>query len=441
MYFHLLVLYLEQILMENIDFDSLYQEVVRPYFEKITDIRRHNTLYRLADTLSSVFAMFSLKSSSLLDFEQRSEKESNNICAVYGISSIPSDSQVRNILDKVDSCHFGALFSQIYGYIKDKGIVSNYAVLSDYVAVSVDGTDFFSSQKVSCPKCLSKTHKNGKVTCHHSMLSAVLVHPDKQEVFPLGNEAIIKQDGETKNDCELNAVERLLETLHQAYAGENFLFLEDALYANSPHIALLNSYGYAYLIRAKAGNNQSLFQHFEQAKAQGSIQEKIIKTKQKEVHKFSYVNHLKLNKSTHTVCNFLAYEYTNNKAEKQTFYWISHLEITQDNVWQMAKVARARWKIENETFNTLKNQGYHLEHNYGHGKQYLAENFAILMFLAFLIDQIQQTTSNIFRKVWKGIGTKKKLWFLLRTTFIWVEVKSMQDVWIGIAQKYRLKLE
>jgi len=427
--------------MGNIDFDTLYREQVRPYFENITDTRGSNTLYGLADTLSSVFAMFSLKNSSLLEFERRSPTENNNVCSVYGISAIPSDSQLRNILDKVDSTHFDALFSQIYRDIKAEKLIKNYEVLSNYEAVSIDASGFFSSRKVSCPKCLSKKHKDGSVTCHHAMLSAVLVHPNKQEVFPLANEAIIQQDGETKNDCELNAVKRLLEKLHKEYAGENFLFLEDALYANSPHIELLNTYNYAYLIRAKQGNNPSLLKHFEEAKQAGRVEDKIVKASKKQIHKFSYVNNIKLNKSTETSCHFLAYEYSNAKGEKKFFYWVTNIKITADNVWEMAKVARARWKIENETFNTLKNQGYHLEHNYGHGKEYLAENFAILMFLAFLIDQIQQAASKIFRKVWKGLGTKKKLWFLLRTTFVWIEVKTMEEVWLLIAQKYRIKVE
>ena len=53
------------------------------------------------------------------------------------------------------------------------------------------------------------------------------------------------------------------------------------------------------------------------------------------------------------------------------------------------RAGRARWKVENETFNTLKNQGYHFEHNYGHGQQHLSVVLAMLMMLAFLLDQVQ----------------------------------------------------
>ena len=222
--------------MKDSTFDSLYQTYVRPYFEDITDIRRPNILYSLSDTLSSVFAMFSLKSPSLLDFEKRNPTESANICSVYSIKAIPSDSQVRNILDDVDANSFKGLFSKLYTHCKNEGLFKEYEVFSAYYHISIDATEFFSSQKRSCPTCLCKQHKNGSVTCHHSILSAVLVHPDKQEVFPLANETIKQQDGTTKNDCELNAVKRLLDTLINEYPKESFLFLEDALYANSPHL-------------------------------------------------------------------------------------------------------------------------------------------------------------------------------------------------------------
>lgn len=426
--------------MQDSTFDSLYQTCVRPYFEDINDSRRSNILYSLSDTLSSVFAMFSLKSPSLLEFEKRSPTENSNICSVYSIKKIPSDSQVRNILDDIDADSFKGLFSKLYTHCKKEGILKEYEVFSAYYPVSIDATSFFSSQKRSCPACLIKEHKDGSITCHHSILSAVLVHPDKKEVFPLANESIQQQDGSTKNDCELNGVKRLLDTLIKEYPNESFLFLKDALYANSPHIELLNSYKMAYIIRAKAGNCKTLFKSFEQLKATDKVSYKAINEKGEE-HQFYYVNDIKLNKSSDTKCNFLMYQYTDVKGNEQLFYWITNLKIDDANVAQLAKIARARWKIENETFNTLKNQGYRLEHNYGHGKKNLAENFANLMFLAFLIDQIQQAVSAIFRTIWKELKTKKKLWHILRTVFIWVEIKSMEEAWIAIAQKYQIRIE
>jgi hypothetical protein len=426
--------------MKNSTFDSVYQTYVRPYFEDIKDSRGANILYSLSDTLSSVFAMFSLKSPSLLEFEKRSPTENSNICSVYAIKKIPSDSQVRNILDNVNADSFKGLFSKLYTHCKNEGILKDYKVFSAYYPVSIDATGFFSSQKRSCPTCLTKAHKDGSVTCHHSILSAVLVHPDKKEVFPLANESIQQQDGTTKNDCELNGVKRLLDTLIKEYPNESFLFLKDALYANSPHIDLLNSHKMAYIIRAKIGNCKSLFHSFKELKATDNVGCKV-SYEEGEKHQFYYVNDIKLNKSSATKCNFLMYHYTDAKGNEKQFHWITNLEIKDTNVVQLAKVARARWKIENETFNTLKNQGYRLDHNYGHGKKNLAENFANLMFLAFLIDQIQQAVSTIFRRIWTELKTKKKLWHILRTVFVWVEIKSMEEAWMAIAQKYQIRIE
>src|SRR5260370_11733147 len=79
------------------------------------------------------------------------------------------------------------------------------------------------------------------------------------------------------------------------------------------------------------------------------------------------------------------------------------------------RAGRARWKIENETFNTLKNQGYHFEHNYGHGEQNLSVVFAMLMMLAFLVDQTQQLCCALFQALWSNLGSKRLLWVRIRT--------------------------
>ena len=66
---------------------------------------------------------------------------------------------------------------------------------------------------------------------------------------------------------------------------------------------------------------------------------------------------------------------------------------------QLVRAARARWKIENEGFNTLKNQGYHLEHNFGHGDQHLSEAFFTLNLLAFFIHQIFELVDGLYQRV------------------------------------------
>jgi hypothetical protein len=90
--------------------------------------------------------------------------------------------------------------------------------------------------------------------------------------------------------------------------------------------------------------------------------------------------------------------------------------------------ARARWKIENETFNTLKNQGYHFGHNFGLGKQHLSEVFVLLMMLAFLVDQIQQLCCPLFQAAWKKWKTKRSLWEKVRSKFHEFHIETMEDL-------------
>jgi hypothetical protein len=105
------------------------------------------------------------------------------------------------------------------------------------------------------------------------------------------------------------------------------------------------------------------------------------------------------------------------------------------------RAGRGRWKIENETFNTLKNQGYNFEHNYGHGERHLATALVILMMLAFLIDQIQQLCCSSFRRLWKKLGTKAKLWAMIRSLFSVLEFDSMKALYRHLGSLYQLQLE
>lgn len=121
--------------------------------------------------------------------------------------------------------------------------------------------------------------------------------------------------------------------------------------------------------------------------------------------------------------------------------FITDLNVTKHNVLECVQLGRSRWKIENETFNTLKNQGYHFEHNFGHGKHHLASNFAQLMMLAFLFDQIQQHTDTDFKMALLKTKTKKKLWQQVRAIFTWIPVSSMQTILQLIANKQQVKIQ
>lgn len=194
--------------------------------------------------------------------------------------------------------------------------------------------------------------------------------------------------------------------------NHKLLGLFDALYANGPHIKLLKKQDMSYIIGIKNGPAYELAKEF---KKEGLLHE-VEWEKDGKYCKVCYWNGFTLNIShPNVLVNYFDYTETNQKTGKVYFSsWITDLTIRKEIVTESVTVAHSRWKVKNsllrslgETFNTLKNQGYHLEHNYGHGKHNLATNFAILTFLVFLIDQMAQYFDSFFQAAWKEKKIKK----------------------------------
>ena len=146
------------------------------------------------------------------------------------------------------------------------------------------------------------------------------------------------------------------------------------------------------------------------------------------VHRFRFVNDVPLNASRADIrVNFIEY-WEIGPDQVQHFSWVTDLRVNQRNVYRLMRGGRARWKIENETFNTLKNQGDNFEHNYGHGEQHLSVVFATLMLLAFLVDQTQQLCWALFQAVWAKLGSKRLLWERMRALFYDYCLDSMREL-------------
>ena len=433
---------MESLKENRYSFGSTYS-YIRQSFEGVMDLRNSRCKYDIGSVLASGFALFSLKSSSVLNFVERTTKESENIKAVYGLKEFVKESQFRSSLDGVEEGELCEIQVGLIHHIWNGGLLSKYRNLGKkWLQVTLDGVEHFNSTEVQCPCCLSRKLKNGKTQYYHSLLAAVLVHPDLKEVLPLETESILNCDGDTKNDCEQNAAKRLLKRLRADYPDWNILISADALYACSPLVELLEELKFAYILNVKPDGHKSLFRQFEGRKARGLVTTHTVEEKE-GIHHFQVAQNLLLNGSATVRVHFMEYQYTNKKGKKTTFTWIFPLYLPMKTTCFMAymRAARARWKIENETFNTLKNQGYNFEHNFGHGKQFLASNFALLMFLAFTVDQIQQIGCKIFKCIYTQIKTKIKIWESLRAVFKIVDIPDMKTAFFNIIQLYALKIE
>ena len=191
---------------KHLSFDPLIK-VIRDAAEKLPD-QRGDSDYSIADAVMSAIAMFSLKDPSLLAFEKRRYDE--NIKNLFRVLNVPSDTQMRTILDPLEPDLLRPMFNDVFRQLQ-RGL-KPYVFHEGCYLLSMDGTGYFSSKKIHCKSCLQKKNsKTGEITYHHQMLGAAVVHPDHKQVIPLAPEPIIKQDGDNKNDCERNAGKRLLQ--------------------------------------------------------------------------------------------------------------------------------------------------------------------------------------------------------------------------------------
>lgn len=414
-------------------------KVVRTGLGKIKDVRAENQKVSLADAAMSAFAIFSLKDPSLLAFDERRTTDAN-LKRVYGIKTVPCDTQMRTILDEVDPEDLRPRYKEIFQELQRGQVVQKLVFMEGCYLLTLDGTGYFASSRVHCPSCLEKkSSKTGEIRYAHQLLGGAIVHPDFAEVVPFAPEAIIKQDGKSKNDCERNAGKRFLEKLRQDHPHLPLILIEDGLSSNAPHIAELRKHNLHFILGVKEGDHKFLFALVAQAEQSGQTSEFECES-EGVLHRFRFINQVSLNESNpDELVNFVEY-WEIKPGKTQHFSWVTDFTVTIVNVFQIMRGGRARWKIENETFNTLKNQGYHFEHNFGHGDKNLSVVFASLMLLAFLVDQAQQLASDLFQAVLEKEGSRIRLWEHMRALFYTFEFTCMEDIFRALLYGFRAQM-
>ena len=407
-------------------------------FQKIPDPRKlsNTTPISFTDVLMSGLAVFGLKFPSLLQYDQNREVLDGNLRTLYHINRPPSDTYLRERLDELDPSFIRPAFKKIFAELQRGKCLEGFEFLEGYYLLSMDGTGEFSSGKVCCEQCCKKEHRDGSVTYYHQMLGACIVHPEKSNVIPFCPETIQNGDGSEKNDCERNAAKRFIDNFRREHPHLKVIILADGIASNAPYIRVLDANEMKYLLGAKPGDHKFLFDLADTSEETKNYE---ILDDKGFLHQFRYLNDVALNKSNPEVrVNFLEYMQTDPKGKEILFSWVTNIRISQDNVFALMRGGRARWKIENETFNTLKNLGYNFEHNYGHGKKYLSTILCLLMLLAFLIDQVQGIACSLFEAARKRAGTYRSVWEYLRVFFQFLPIPSWEWLYQTMAKRQYL---
>jgi hypothetical protein len=416
---------------EHLSGDALYR-LVRSTFRAVPDSRSAAAEIPIGDALMAGFAVFALKAPSLLAFDDQRRNDEANLKSLFGIQHVPSDTQMRTILDDVDPPGLRPAYTDVFRQLQRGKALEPFVFFLGHYLMALDGTSYFSSEKVHCPSCLEKKSRNGKIGYSHQMLGAALVHPDRKEVIPLCPEPIIKQDGDTKNDCERNASRRFFGHFRREHPKLPVIVVADALSANAPLIADLRDHDLRFILAIKPGSHAFLFEQMRTAAEIGQAHVLTLEDADGTLHHYRWLEKASLNESNPdvlvTMLEYWEIPPKGSKAPLRHFSWVTELPVNEESAPVLVCGGRARWHIENETFNTLKNQGYSFDHNFGHGTKNLSVVFALLMMLAFLIDQTMQLCDVLFQAALKHVRRKCRLWKKIRSLFEHFHLTSMRHV-------------
>jgi hypothetical protein len=378
----------------------------------------------ISDAGLAAFSLFFMQSESFLSHQRRMEhgRNASNCKTLFGIEKIPSDNHIRDLLDPAPPELLEPCFEHTLEQMRQHGGMKDFERLGGRVLIALDGSEYFSSEKRGCPRCLTRKRSNGKTENYHTLLAATLVAPGHNRVLPLMPEFITPQDGAEKQDCERNAAKRWLERHGGRVRELRPVFLGDALFSSQPMCATVLAQGGDFLFVCKEDSHKTLYEFVRGAEPmRHTVSERRMGGRTRS-YRYSWVENVPLRDGKDALnAHWLSVEVM-DLAGKVTYRaaFVTSLAINPENVAEIAACARSRWKIENESFNVLKNHGYHLEHNFGHGKQHLAQLFVLLNLLAFAFHTVCDSVEKLWQEARAVLGTRKDFFTDLHTITAYV---------------------
>jgi hypothetical protein len=381
-------------------------EHLRSVVEHFPDERTGETTYSMADAALGAFSVFFTQSPSWLDFQRTLQvtKGCNNALSLFGITQIPSDNQVRNLLDPVPPQALLPVFATVAEALHAGGQLEAYRSINGDLLVAMDGTQYFSSAKIHCPQCHVSEHRNGSITYSHQAITPVIVAPGNPRVIPLEPEFIVPQDGHDKQDCENAAAKRWLEQFAARYRPLGITILGDDLYCKQPLCEAIREQGLNFILVCKPDSHPTLYEWVAGLAATGDVPTLSVERRQGQrtyTDTYRFVSQVPLRDGEDALAvNWC--ELTTTRDDGKLVYhnaFATNHPLSAANVAEIVRAGRARWKVENENNNTLKTKGYHLTHNFGHGKQHLSAVLATLNLLAFLFHTLLELLDSSYQRI------------------------------------------
>ncbi|MDN5850889.1 MAG: ISNCY family transposase [Nitrococcus sp.] len=401
----------------GLGFDDLIGEL-RNLASTFPDKRTgRNTRFAMEDVVLAAFSVFWTQSPSFLAHQtaMQQARGQSNAKTLFAMTEIPSDNHIRDLIDYVPPEAVFPMFNRIEAQLEAEGYVEAFRVLNDQLLIALDGVQYHSSQCIRCDQCTVREHRSGKVSYSHTVVTPVIVAPGRNRVLALQPEFVTPQDGHDKQDSEHAAAKRWMNRCAEHYRERKVTLLGDDLYAHQPLCEAALGAGFSFLFVCKPTSHKTLYEWLDALRRTGHVEQILVprrKGRRREIDTYEFANHLPLRAGEGAIeVNW--YQITTTEANGKECYrnaFVTNHAITPDNVADLVEAGRARWKIENENNNTLKTQGYHLAHNFGHGKHHLATTLVSLNLLAFLIHTVLDLDNGKYRAI-RGALSSREMFF------------------------------
>ena len=420
---------------------------VRASLAQIPEHRRgENGHYAIADAGLAAFSVFFMQEPSFLAYQTDMQEKHghNNARSLFGVAEIPSDGQIRNLLDPVDPARLGGAFWASYETLQRRGVLQAYHGATGTQLVSLDGTQFFASQKVHCDHC-RVTMRDERTYYAHQVLLAVVGAPAQPHVICLPPEFITPQDGAEKQDCEQQAIKRWVKQHAGHFAPWSVTVLTDDLHAHQPVCQLLRDYKLHFILTCKPDSHPALYAELALLeRVAGAVGSKSVRRWNGRAHElcqYRWASTLPIREGPAALkVNWCELRVINQESGEQVYYnaWLTDHDLDETTVEAVAQDGRSRWKVENEGINVLKRRGYNFAHNYGHGDQHLSAVLLSLLLLAFLCHTALDLACWTYQAIRQKLRTRRKFFDDLRSLTTYLYWRSFQHLLRFMARQLEL---
>ena len=423
-------------MLENLRLPRMIERLQEACAEFPDERTGKNSKYDLADVGMSAFSVFFTQSASFLAHQRDMQlrKGRNNAVSLFQLNEIPRDNQIRNLLDPVEAQCLDGVYRRMFLELEQTELLKQRRSFAHQLLIAIDGTEYFSSKEIHCEHCRQRELKNGQMNYFHSALTPVIVQPGNEYVIALAPEFIVPQDGQEKQDCEIKAGKRWVEKWGDFYAHRRVTILGDDLFCHTPFCGLLKNKGFHFILVCKPDSHVHLYQTVDLLAASGVLESKVVRRwvgKYAQIDTYRFANQLPLSADPDALTvNWCEVVVTREDTGEQLYHnsFVTDFEVTDTTVEAIVRDGRARWKVENENNNVLKTKGYHIEHNFGHGKRHLASLLLSLNLLAFLFHTVLDLVDEQYRAIRQKLATRRRFFQDLETLLRYFEFKTWDEV-------------